>query len=131
MASVTSGFAAGSAGATVADSVFFCPQAAKKSTEQIAIPEDVIDGVEFLKEGQDVEVVVHAETETPLSCELPPFIEATVTYTEPGLKGDTTTNALKPATIDTGAQVMVPLFIEIGEKIKVDTRTKEYAERAK
>ena len=99
--------------------------------EQIAIPEDVIDGVEFLKEGQDVEVVVHAETETPLSCELPPFIEATVTYTEPGLKGDTTTNALKPATIDTGAQVMVPLFIEIGEKIKVDTRTKEYAERAK
>lgn len=99
--------------------------------EQIAIPEDVIDGVEFLKEGQDVEVVVHAETETPLSCELPPFIEAIVTYTEPGLKGDTTTNALKPATIDTGAQIMVPLFIEIGEKIKVDTRTKEYAERAK
>ena len=99
--------------------------------EQITIPEDVIDGVEFLKEGQDVEVVMHADTETPLSCELPPFITTVVTYTEPGLKGDTTTNALKPATIDTGAQVMVPLFIEIGEKIIVDTRTKEYSERAK
>ncbi len=99
--------------------------------EQIIIAEDLIDGVEFLKEGQDVEVVVHADTETPLSCELPPFITTTVTYTEPGLKGDTTTNALKPATIETGAQVMVPLFIEIGEKIKVDTRSKEYSERAK
>ncbi|MDL2261977.1 elongation factor P, partial [Bacteroidales bacterium OttesenSCG-928-I21] len=69
--------------------------------------------------------------ETALNCELPPFVIAEVTYTEPGLKGDTSTNALKPATIETGTNIMVPLFIEIGEKIKVDTRTKEYVERAR
>ncbi|MDR2835351.1 MAG: elongation factor P [Bacteroidales bacterium] len=99
--------------------------------EQISMQEALIEGVEFLKEGQEVEVIVHAETETPLSCELPPFIIVEITYTEPGLKGDTSTNALKPATIETGTTVMVPLFIEIGEKIKVDTRTKEYVERSK
>jgi elongation factor P len=99
--------------------------------EQISMAEALIDGVEFLKEGQEVEIVFHAELETVLSCELPPFIVAEVTYTEPGLKGDTSTNALKPATIETGTSVMVPLFIEIGEKIKVDTRTKEYVERAR
>ena len=94
--------------------------------EQITMIESLIEGVEFLKEGQEVEIVFHAELETALSCELPPFIVAEVTYTEPGLKGDTSTNALKPATIETGSSIMVPLFIEIGEKIKVDTRTKEY-----
>ncbi len=99
--------------------------------EQITMIESLIEGVEFLKEGQEVEIVFHAELETALSCELPPFIVAEVTYTEPGLKGDTSTNALKPATIETGSSIMVPLFIEIGEKIKVDTRTKEYVERAK
>jgi elongation factor P len=99
--------------------------------EQISMAEALIDGVEFLKEGQEVEIVFHAELETVLSCELPPLIVAEVTYTEPGLKGDTSTNALKPATIETGTSVMVPLFIEIGEKIKVDTRTKEYVERAR
>ncbi|HOZ29686.1 MAG TPA: elongation factor P [Bacteroidales bacterium] len=99
--------------------------------EQVSLAEALIEGVEFLKEGQEVEIVFHAETETPMTCELPPFIVAEITYTEPGLKGDTSTNALKPATIETGTSVMVPLFIEIGEKIKVDTRTKEYVERAK
>ncbi|MDD3859607.1 MAG: elongation factor P [Bacteroidales bacterium] len=99
--------------------------------EQVSLAEALIEGVEFLKEGQEVEIVFHAETETPMTCELPPFIIAEITYTEPGLKGDTSTNALKPATIETGTSVMVPLFIEIGEKIKVDTRTKEYVERAK
>jgi elongation factor P len=73
----------------------------------------------------------HAETETPLSCELPPFVELTVTYTEPGLRGDTATNTLKPATVDTGAIVNVPLFIGEGERIKVDTRTGDYSERVK
>lgn len=99
--------------------------------EQVSIQEELIEGVEFLKEGQDVEIIFHAEQETPLNCELPPFIIAEITYTEPGLKGDTTTNTLKPATIETGSTIMVPLFIDIGEKIKVDTRTKEYVERAK
>lgn len=99
--------------------------------EQVSLPESIIDGIEFLKEGQEVEVVFHAETETPLTCELPAFIVSEITYTEPGLRGDTSTNALKPATIETGTTIMVPLFIETGEKIKVDTRTKEYVERAK
>lgn len=99
--------------------------------EQVTLHHDLIEGVEFLKEGQQVEIIFHADNESPLSCELPAFIVAEVTYTEPGLKGDTATNTLKAATIDTGAKVMVPLFINIGDKIKVDTRTKEYVERAK
>lgn len=103
----------------------------RETYEQVSLAEALIEGVEFLKEGQDVEIVFHAETETPMTCELPPFIVVEITYTEPGLKGDTSTNALKPATIETGTSVMVPLFIEIGEKIKVDTRTKEYVERAR
>jgi translation elongation factor P len=97
--------------------------------EQIAIEENIINAPQFLKEGQYVEMIVHADTETPLSCELPPFVEMTVTYTEPGVKGNTATNALKDATVDTGAKIKVPLFIENGEKIKVDTRTAQYAER--
>jgi len=99
--------------------------------EQVSLQADLIEGVEFLKEGQDVEIVFHTQNEVPLTCELPLFVVAEVTYTEPGLKGDTSTNALKAATIETGSTIMVPLFIEIGEKIKVDTRTKAYVERAK
>jgi elongation factor P len=86
----------------------------------------------LLKEGQEVEIVYHADTETPLSCELPPFVVLEVTYAEPGLKGDTASStALKKATLETGATINVPLFIEQGEKIKVDTRTNSYSERVK
>jgi elongation factor P len=99
--------------------------------EQINIEETLINAPQFLKEGQAVEVVVHADTETPLSCELPPFVEMEVTYTEPGVKGNTATNAMKDATVETGAKVRIPLFIETGERIKVDTRTAEYSERVK
>lgn len=99
--------------------------------EQLALPEDIIDSADLLLDGQEVEVVFHAETEKALTCELPPFVELTVTYTEPGLKGDTATNATKPATLETGAEIQVPLFIDQDEKIKVDTRTRSYAERVK
>ncbi len=99
--------------------------------EQIPIPEETINAPDLLKEGQTVEIVFHVDTETPLSCDLPPFVELEVTYSEPGVKGDTATNTLKPATMETGAIVNVPLFIETGEKIKVDTRTKTYSERVK
>lgn len=99
--------------------------------EQIAIGEDLINAPQFLKEGQEVEILFHAETETPLTCELPPFVILKITYTEPGLKGDTATNASKPATVETGAQIQVPLFIDQDEIIKVDTRTASYAERVK
>ena len=99
--------------------------------EQVSIEEHLIDAPELLKEGQEVEITYHADTETPLSVDLPPFVELEITYTEPGVKGDTATNTLKAATVETGATVNVPLFIETGEKIKVDTRTKAYAERVK
>jgi len=99
--------------------------------EQVPIPEEIINAPDLLKEGQEVEILFHADTESPLSCELPPFVVLEVTYSEPGVKGDTATNTLKPATMETGAIVNVPLFIENGEKIKVDTRTKAYSERVK
>ncbi|MDR2086793.1 MAG: elongation factor P [Dysgonamonadaceae bacterium] len=99
--------------------------------EQVSIPKENINGVDFLKEGDSAEVVVHADTETILFAELPTHVVLTITYTEPGLKGDTATNATKPATVETGATVRVPLFINEGEKIKVDTRDGSYVERAK
>lgn len=99
--------------------------------EQISIQEEIINAPQFLKEGQYVEMIIHADTETPLSCELPPFVDMEITYTEPGFKGNTSTNAMKDATVETGAKIRVPLFIETGEKIKVDTRTAEYSERIK
>ena len=85
----------------------------------------------LLKEGQTVEMMYHTQSETPLTCEMPAFVELQVTYTEPGVKGDTATNALKRAVVETGVEVMVPLFINEGERIKVDTRTNRYAERVK
>jgi elongation factor P len=99
--------------------------------EQLAIQEELISNPGLLKEGQSVEVMYHADTDTPLTCELPAFVDLEVTYTEPGVKGDTATNAAKRATVETGAEVFVPLFIETGEKIRVDTRTNRYSERVK
>lgn len=99
--------------------------------EQTFLAEDIINAPDLLKEGQEVEIVFHADTETPLSCELPPFVELEIVYSEPGVKGDTATNTLKPATMETGAIVNVPLFIETGEKIRVDTRDRSYSERVK
>jgi len=101
------------------------------SFEQVSLEEDLIVSADLLKEGQEVEILFHAETEKVLSCELPPFVELTVTYTEPGIKGDTATNATKSATLETGAKVNVPLFINQDEIIKVDTRTHAYGERVK
>ncbi|MCB0431250.1 MAG: elongation factor P [Flavobacteriales bacterium] len=103
----------------------------KDTFEQIFLKEELINAPDLLKEGQDVEILFHADNETPLSCELPPFVELEVTYTEPGIKGDTATNTLKPATVETGASIQVPLFIDTGERIKVDTRDYKYSERVK
>jgi elongation factor P len=100
--------------------------------EQTNIQSNLIENSDLLKEGQDLEIVFHSETETPLTCELPPFIEMEITYTEPGVKGDTaSSNSLKAATVETGATIMVPLFINTGERIKVDTRDRSYSERVK
>ncbi|MBC6365967.1 elongation factor P [Algoriphagus sp. AK58] len=99
--------------------------------EQITLEERLIERPKLLKDGQNVDILVHAETETPLSVELPPFVELMITYTEPGIKGDTATNALKPATVETGATVMVPLFVDQDTLIRVDTRDGSYSERVK
>ena len=99
--------------------------------EQLSIEEVLINNPGLLKEGQQVEILYHVDTETPLTCELPSFVDLVITYTEPGVKGDTATNAAKRATVETGAEVMVPLFIGEGEKIRVDTRTNKYSERVK
>lgn len=86
---------------------------------------------EFLKEGHNVEILFHAETETPLTVDLPVYVVLEITYTEPGDKGNTATNTFKDATVETGATVKVPLFINAGELIKIDTRTGDYSERVK
>lgn len=99
--------------------------------EQVSLTANQIEGVAFLKEGDTIDVQVHAETETILTAELPQNVILQITYTEPGLKGDTATNALKPATVETGAEVRVPLFINEGEKIKINTRDGSYVERVK
>lgn len=100
--------------------------------EQIVIDKTLINNADLMKEGQVVEVMFHTEKESVLSAELPPIVDMEITYTEPGFKGDTaSSNALKPATVETGATIRVPLFIATGEKIRVDTRTREYYERIK
>jgi elongation factor P len=100
--------------------------------EQITIAEEFVDSPGLLKEGTIVEINFHADTETPLTLEMQPFVELEVTYTEPGERGNTATStALKPATLETGATVMVPIFINTGDIIKVDTRDNSYSERVK
>ena len=99
--------------------------------EQIMLQEAMIDNPQFLVDGDSATIVFDAEQETPLTCELQPYIDTEITYTEPGVKGDTATNTLKPATITTGAEIRVPLFINIGDRIKVDTEKGMYAERLK
>ncbi|MEM1325385.1 MAG: elongation factor P [Bacteroidota bacterium] len=98
---------------------------------QIALQEDFVESPQFLKEGMNVDVLFHAQEERPLVMELPDSIEVEITYTEPGLKGDTATNATKPATIETGAEIRVPLFINEGDKVRIDTSNGSYLERVK
>jgi elongation factor P len=102
-----------------------------ESFEQVSLQENLVDAPQFLKEGQEVAVLINTETEQPMSVELPDKIVVLVTYTEPGLRGDTATRTLKPATIETGATVNVPLFVNEGELIRVNTKTGDYVERVK
>lgn len=100
--------------------------------EQIMLEKDLIDNADLMKEGQMVEMMFLADEERVLTCELPPFVDLEITYTEPGVRGDTASStALKPATIETGAIINVPLFVDQGEKIRIDTRTRTYSERVK
>lgn len=100
------------------------------SYEQSHIPIIMFgDSARFLKEGMEVKITF--EGDEPILAEAPTFVEAQITYTEPGLKGDTATNTLKNATIDTGTEIRVPLFCNEGDWVKIDTRTGEYVERIK
>jgi elongation factor P len=98
--------------------------------EQVHVPAILFGkGSQFMKEGMEVKVAF--EGDTPISAEPPVFVELEVTYTEPGVKGDTANSATKPAKVETGAEVYVPLFVNQGDKIRVDTRTGDYCERVK
>lgn len=99
--------------------------------EQTMIPENLIENAGLLKEGSSVDILFHAAKEIPLTLDMPQYVEMDVTYTEPGIKGDTATNTLKPATIETGAEIRVPLFVNIGDRIKIDTRNNSYVERVR
>lgn len=99
--------------------------------DQVTIPPDMVENADLMKESSEADIIYHADKEIPLICELPQFIELEVTYTEPGVRGDTSGNTLKPATLETGAEIRVPLFIEQGDRIRVDTRKRAYYERVK
>jgi Translation elongation factor P (EF-P)/translation initiation factor 5A (eIF-5A) len=99
--------------------------------EQITVQENMVDAPQFLKDGQEVSVLINTETEQPMGVELPDKIVMRVTYSEPGVRGDTATRTLKPATVETGATVNVPLFVNEGELIKINAKTGEYVERVK
>lgn len=102
----------------------------KETFEQIYLPATSLgEGMKYMKEGMDVKVWF--ESEQPISAEPPKNVDLLVTYTEPGVKGDTATNTLKPATVETGAVVNVPLFVNEGDKIRIDTASGKYMERVK
>ena len=103
----------------------------QETFEQIPIAKALVTGSDFMKEGDVVEVVTDASTETVLYAEMPMKVVLEVTYTEPGIKGDTATNTLKPATLETGTEVRVPLYVNTGDFIEVDTRDGSYISRVK
>ena len=98
---------------------------------QIELQKSTLDSPDLMKEGQVVTVIINSEDNMPLSVEMPASVVLEVTATEPGVKGITATNATKPSTVETGATVMVPLFINEGDKIKVETEKGTYKERVK
>lgn len=103
----------------------------QENYEQIPIMHDLINGVDYMKEGAVLDVVSDASTDTVLYADMPTKVQLSVKYTEPGIKGDTATNTLKPATLETGAEVRVPLFISEGDIIEIDTRDGSYVGRVK
>jgi elongation factor P len=98
---------------------------------QISLQESTLDAPDLLKEGEVVTILFNTEDSMPLSVDMPASVVLEVTHTEPGVKGNTATNASKPATVETGARINVPLFINEGDKIKIDTEKGAYMERAK
>jgi elongation factor P len=103
----------------------------EKDYSQIQLQKSALDAPELMKEGEIVTIIINAEDDMPLSVDLPASVILEVTHTEPGVKGNTATNATKPATVETGARINVPLFINEGDKIKVETTKGTYQERIK
>ncbi|WP_457616901.1 elongation factor P [Lutibacter sp.] len=99
--------------------------------EQITLQKEALDAPDLLKEGEIVTIIINTEDNLPLSVDMPASVILEVTHTEPGVKGNTATNATKPATVETGAKVNVPLFINEGDKVKIDTTKGTYLERVK
>lgn len=99
--------------------------------DQISLEEKILDNPQFLKESMNIDVLFHAEKEIPLTTEMPQYVNVEITYTEPGERGNTANNVTKPAKIETGAEIKVPIFINEGDKVKIDTRTGAYIERVK
>lgn len=98
---------------------------------QISLQKTALDAPDLLKEGEVVTIIIRAADELPLSVEMPAHVVLEIAHTEPGVKGNTATNATKPATVETGAKINVPLFINEGDKIKIDTEKGAYIERVK
>ena len=98
---------------------------------QIQLQKEILDAPDLMKEGETLTVIVRSEDEMPLAVEMPASVILEVTHTEPGVKGNTATNATKPAKVETGARVNVPLFINEGDKIKIETDKGTYQERIK
>lgn len=102
-----------------------------ESYDQITLDEKILDSPQFLTDGMMIDVLYHADKDLPLTTEMPQHVVLEITYTEPGEKGNTATNATKPAKVESGAEIKVPIFINEGDKIKIDTRTGSYLERVK
>ncbi|MDO5510504.1 MAG: elongation factor P [Weeksellaceae bacterium] len=98
---------------------------------QVYINKELIENPQFMKPGENVTILFRADDEMPLSAELPNSVVMEITHTEPGLKGDTATNATKPATTETGAEIRVPLFINEGDRVRINTDDGSYQERMK
>lgn len=99
--------------------------------DQISLEEKLLDAPQFLKEGMTIDILYHAAKDIPLTTAMPQHVVLEVTYTEPGQRGNTANNVTKPATVESGAEIKVPIFINEGDKIKIDTRTGDYLERVK
>jgi elongation factor P len=102
-----------------------------ESYDQTTLPDSIVDNAEFIKEGSNVDILFDANNDTPLTMELPQYVTLEVVYTEPGVRGDTATNAKKPAKLETGAMIQVPLFINEGDLVKIETASSSYVERVK
>ncbi len=103
----------------------------QETFDQISVDGKMIENNDFLREGDVCEIIIHEENNLILGCELPAHVILEVTYTEDAVAGNTATNAQKSATLETGATITVPMFVNTGDKLKVDTRTRSYVERAK